>query len=123
MRFVYDGMPWLLDARVPKWQGDTSGMGSALPDGAVAVVSSDVKARCFRLFCWTPDQGDFAMEVPFDAVQRGAGMVYPTGRLDPLGTPVITLHGGMIKLWVRLWDGGSGKGAPLARIYTWVYLT
>lgn len=122
MRFEYGGQPWLLGARVNDWAGDTAGMGSALPDGAVLVAASDVKGRKFHLFGWTPEQGDFTLDVDFSKVQAEAGTNYPTGRLDPTGPPVITLHGGHVKLWIRLWDGGSGQGAPLARIYTHVYL-
>lgn len=103
--------PWLAGVRVGEWAGDTGGVGSALPDGYVAVVSSDTVNRRFTLFLYDGD--DTTLTIRFDDLQLEPWSSYPTGRFDPQGLPIVTYHAGQLKIWLRQWQGG------LFRIYTW----
>jgi hypothetical protein len=115
-----EDMPWLVGARVPAWHGDTGAVGSALPDGYLAAVSSDPVRREFKL--WLYDGDDQYRTVPFGALRLEDGTAFPTGRPDFTGPPVIFYHGGQLKILIRSWNGGGNGPAPLMRVYTWCYL-
>ena len=107
--------PWLAGVRQEAWAGDTGGVGSALPDGYVAVVGSDTVNRQFRVFLFDGDDTSFT--IPFANLALEPGSSYPTGRFDPQGLPIVTYHDGQLKVWIRQWQGG------LFRIYTWCHLS
>jgi len=113
---------WTVAARVAEWGGDTGGAATAFPAGCLAVVSSDVHARVFRVWAYSPDGGDFRALVHFGDVTPEDGTVYPTGRMDPTGVPVVLYHGGEVKFLVRAWNGGGDGPAPLLRVRTTICL-
>lgn len=120
MRFVDDGNSWSISNRLPGWQGNTGAAGAALPDGVLLAASSDVKARKFRLWGYTPEQGDFTATVDFSDVQLENAM--PTGRIDTMGDPCVVVHSGVVKLLVVLWGGDNGGVPALGRVRTSVRL-
>lgn len=121
-KFQCEDRAWVVGDRIHEWRGDTGGTGSGLPPGYVAVVSSDTVARTFTLFLY--DGGDTLVTVRYDDLQAEPGTQFPTGRFDPQGLPVVLYHDngdgtGMVKIFIRAWNGGGGGPAPLLRIYTW----
>jgi hypothetical protein len=111
----------LLGVRVANWAGDTGGAATSFPADTLAVVASDTSKRVFHIWAYSPEGGDLVLTIPFSEVATEPGTVYPTGRLDPMGAPVVFYHGGQIKFVVKLWDGGQGTGTPLARVYTNIF--
>lgn len=121
MRFEYDGKPWSLQVRLPVWEYDFGGIGSALPDGALCLVNANSgPQQQFRFWSYTEQQGDFNLTVPFPSVALEPGSIYPAGKLHTLGNPVVVNHGGHIKVFVKLW--GNGKPSALARVATNIWL-
>lgn len=121
-----DGVNWVAGRRAVSWSGNTFDMGEAGPPGAHVSVASDIRARKFRMFLYSQANGDGFVDMPFSQVKlENPGINFPTGRLDPVGTPTLTLERGngdaMLKIWFVAWDGDSGANNQLWRIYTYCW--
>jgi hypothetical protein len=119
MRWVQEPQAWSLVNRVSPWSGDTGGVGEPMPPGTTAMAASDAPGRRFLLWLYCPEN-ELRLVIPFDrvAVEGGANTL-PTGRIDTNGPPVVSWHGGQIKLFGKLWRGPSGDADALYRVYTW----
>lgn len=105
--------------RIEGWDGSTGAQGEPLPPGTLAAVAFDTSAaRRGTLWLYSPEQGDTIARFSLDDVQQETPGAFPTGRFDPMGTPAVILHGGMVKVLVTLWGGGDGRSNQLGRVYT-----
>jgi hypothetical protein len=121
MRWHYDGKPWVYGKRLSPWDGDTGALGAPLPDDRMQVAAS-AGGRAFHLFCYSPDGGDFRLDIPFKDVEiEGGALSLPTRQIDVQGPVFPTWGGGLLRLWGKGW-GGDGQPGYLYRVYTWVTL-
>jgi hypothetical protein len=109
--------PWLAGQRAPNFSGNLAAAHESTPAGLLAVLTSDTRAREFRL--WLYDGDDTYLTVPYSQVAIESGTQLPTGRIDPVGNPLLVWDQGMLKILFVAWNGGGDGPQPLVRVYTW----
>lgn len=109
--------PWLAGERASNFSGDLAAAHESTPAGLLAVLTSDTRAREFRL--WLYDGDDTYITVKYDDVAIEQFTNLPTGRIDPLGNPILVFDQGMLKILFVAWNGGQNSAQPLVRVYTW----
>lgn len=103
---------WKTNGFVGSLGGASSG---ALPEPALATVGVDLRNRRWIVWLYPGNQTEY---FPFDAatVELTAPGGFPTGRIDPVGLPVVVYHDGRLKALYGQWGGDGNPDVALYRV-------
>lgn len=97
------------------FSGTIGGVGSGLPEPALAVVSADFRARQWVVWLYPPGETHrYAWSAAAIASTQPGGL--PTGRIDPTGNPVVFYHDGRLKALYGEWGGDGNPDVALYRV-------
>jgi hypothetical protein len=102
------------------WSGDSSALGTSLPNGYTGGIAADSQSRYFHLWLYDGSGRDTDYYLAFDSIpvsDPGPNGMYQ-GRIHITGAPFLSYHDGQVKVFYAQWRGPGGGTPDLFRLNT-----